>query len=79
MWRVKIESNGKTHPIAGPAVVSLCRWLEQVGVTTCTVWRWRKKGWLRTIKIAGRQNLTQQAIDEFHRHACAGEFSQVNK
>jgi len=78
MWRVKNESNGKTHAITGPAVVSLCRWLEQVGVTTCTAWRWRKKGWLRTINIAGRQYLTQEAIDEFHRRACAGEFSQVN-
>ena len=76
---MKIESNGKTHPIANPAVVSLARWLEQVGVTTCTAWRWRKKGWLKTINIAGRQYLTQEAIEEFHRRASAGEFSQVNK
>jgi hypothetical protein len=52
---VKIELNGKTHPIANSAVVSLSRWLEQVGVTTCTSWRRRKNGWLRTINIAGRQ------------------------
>jgi hypothetical protein len=38
MWRVKTESNGKTHAITGPAAVSLSRWLEQVGVTTCTAW-----------------------------------------
>jgi hypothetical protein len=79
MWRVKVESNGKTYLNPGPAVVSLSRWLEQVGVTTCTAWRWRKKGWLKTINIAGRQYLTQEAIDEFHRRASAGEFSQVNK
>jgi len=48
-------------------------------VTQCTAWRWRKKGWLRTVNIAGRQYLTQEAIDEFHRRASAGEFSQVNK
>jgi hypothetical protein len=53
--------------------------LEQVGVTTCTAWRWRRKGWLKTINIAGRQYLTQEAIDEFRRRAIAGEFSQVNK
>jgi hypothetical protein len=79
MWRVKIESNGKTYPIPCAAVVSLSRWLEQVGVTTCTAWRWRKRGWLKTINIAGRQYLTQEAIYEFHRRASAGEFSQVNK
>jgi len=50
-----------------------------VGVTQCTAWRWRKKGWLKTVNVAGRQYLTQEAIDEFHRRASAGEFSQVNK
>ena len=76
---MKIESNGRTHPIASRAVVSLTRWVEQVGVTPCTAWRWRKKGWLKTINIAGRQYLTQEAIDEFHRRASAGEFAQFNK
>jgi predicted site-specific integrase-resolvase len=76
---VKIESNSETHPIPGAAVVSLSRWLEQVGVTTCTTRRWRKKGWLKTVNIAGRQYLTQEAIDEFHRRASAGEFSQAPK
>jgi hypothetical protein len=32
-----------------------------------------------TINIAGRQYLTQEAIDESRRSASAGEFSQVNK
>ena len=64
MWCVRIESNAKPHPNPGLAVVSLSRWLEQFGVTTCTAWRWRKKGWLTTINIAGRQYLTQEAIDK---------------
>lgn len=76
---MKIESNGKTYPNRGAAVVSLSRWLEQIGVTPCTAWRWRKKGWLKTINIAGRQYLTQETMDEFYRRASAGEFSQVNK
>jgi hypothetical protein len=76
---VKLESNGKPHPNHGSAVVSLSRWLEQVGVTLCTAWRWCKRGWLKTINIAGRQYLPQEAIDEFHRRASTGEFSQVSK
>lgn len=75
---MKIESNGRPYPNAGPAVVSLSRWLEQVGVTPCTAWRWRKKGWLKTVNIAGRQYLTQEAIEEFHPRASAGEFSQAS-
>ena len=59
------------------AVVSLAKWMEQVGVTACTAWRWRKKGWLTTINIAGRQYLTQEAIDEFNRRAGAGDFAQA--
>ena len=50
-------------------VVSLNKWLEQIGVTPCTAWRWRKKGILKTVNICGRQYLTQESIDEFYRRA----------
>jgi len=61
------------------AVVSLDSWREQVGVTACTVWRWRKKGWLKTVNICGRLYLTQEAINEFYERAQLGEFSQTHK
>ena len=59
-------SDTQTYNVAPAAglVMSLARWMEQVGVTACTVWRWRKKGWLTTSvnnNIAGRQYLTQTA------------------
>lgn len=70
-------------PVCSPqptvSVISLTKWLEQVGVTPITAWRWRKKGWLQTINIAGRQYLTQEAINEFQRRAAAGEFAQLHK
>ena len=74
-----METNSTQNQTSGRAVISLSKWTEQVGVTACTVWRWRKKGWLTTVNIAGRQYLTQEAIDEFHRRAVAGEFAQVHK
>lgn len=64
---------------ANCAIISLSAWLEQVGVTACTAWRWRRKGWLKTVNIAGRQYLTQEAIEEFHHRAVAGEFAQEHK
>ena len=64
---------------SGRAIVSLQQWLTNTGVTACTEWRWRKKGWLKTVNIAGRQYLTQEAIDEFTRRAAAGDFAQVHK
>ena len=68
----------ETMPVVA-TVVSLSKWLQQVGVTPCTAWRWRKKGWLKTINIAGRQYLTQEAIDEFHHRAVSGDFAQTHK
>jgi hypothetical protein len=74
-----LRTNNKDLPIPPAAVVSLNKWLAEVGVTPITAWRWRKRGWLKTVNIAGRQYLTQAAIDEFHRRAVAGEFAQVHK
>ena len=76
-----MESNGIVKSSAGPAraIVSLQQWLADVGVTACTAWRWRKKGWLKTVNICGRQYLSQAAIDEFTQRAAAGEFAQVHK
>lgn len=70
--------NSNAIPTAS-AVISLSRWLAQVGITPVTGWRWRKKGWLKTVNIAGRQYLTQEAIEEFNRRATAGDFAQVHR
>lgn len=67
------------HNTNSPAVISLNKWLVEVGVRPITAWRWRKRGWLKTVNIAGRQYLTQEAIDEFHCRAVAGEFAQEHK
>lgn len=67
------------NPGSAAAVVSLNHWLAQVGITPLTAWRWRKRGWLKTVNIAGRVYLTQEAIDEFHRRAVAGEFAREHK
>jgi hypothetical protein len=74
-----MNTASSTSTSTGATVVSLSKWLEQIGVTQCTAWRWRKKGWLKTINIAGRQYLTQEAIAEFQRRAVAGDFSQIHK
>jgi hypothetical protein len=58
------------------AFVSLSKWLQQVGVTSCTAWRWRKKGWLKVTNICGRLYLSRAAIAEFCERAEKGEFAQ---
>lgn len=59
-------------------MVSLTAWRAQVGVASCTAWRWRKLGWLRTVNIAGRIYLTADAIREFTERAQRGEFARLH-
>lgn len=60
-------------------MVSLSWWIEQMGVSAITAWRWRKKGWLRVTNICGRLYLSAAAIAEFNERAERGEFAQVPK
>lgn len=48
-------------------------------VSSVQLWRWRKRKWLPTINICGRQYVTREAIAEFNRRASAGEFAQEHK
>ncbi len=59
--------------------IALDRFIETVGITDTTAWRWRKKGWLETENIAGRVYIQPKAIREFNRRMEAGEFAQEHK
>jgi hypothetical protein len=68
-----------TSPNAAPAnrpIVSLNQFCREIGVTPITAWRWRRKGWLVTVNICGRQYVTSEAIADFVRRAEAGEFAK---
>ena len=56
--------------------VTLTKWCRDVGVHPVTVWKWRKRGWLDTINICGKQYVTAEAADRFTRRAASGEFSK---
>ena len=50
--------------------------LQRNGVPSkTTLWRWRRKGWLRTVNISGRAYVTPEAISEFNDRASQGEFA----
>jgi hypothetical protein len=59
--------------------IALDRFIQTVGITDTTAWRWRKKGWLDTSNIAGRVYIQPKAIREFNRRMEAGEFAQEHK
>lgn len=64
---------------APPRLTSLNKFLAQMGVTSTTGWRWRKKGILQPTNIYGRLYLTEEAIANFLRRATAGEFAFESK
>ncbi len=68
------QTRGKE--IAVPAIQSLKSFCDAGNITSITAYRWRKKGWLKTMNIAGRQYISAEAIAEFNRRAAGGEFAQ---
>ena len=62
-------------PLAAHPPISLDSFGSQSGLSPSTCWRYRRKGWLKTITIAGRHYITREAIAEFNTRAAAGEFA----
>ena len=54
--------------------ISLDKFLELSGLSPATAWRYRRRGWLATVVIAGRHYVTRQSIAEFNERAERGEF-----
>ncbi len=50
------------------------RWLEGIGRSSTTLWRWRKRGWVTTVSISGKLYISHEEIRRFERRAAAGEF-----
>jgi hypothetical protein len=47
------------------------------GISGVTGWRWRGRGWIEVLTIAGRPYVTAEEIARFKRRAAAGEFETV--
>jgi len=62
-------------PIETMPPISLDAFRMQMGLSPVSMWRFRKRGWLNTIVIAGRHYVTPEAMIEFKRRAAAGEFA----
>jgi hypothetical protein len=58
-------------------MIALSAWTKQIKVSSVTVWRWRKKKWLKTIDICGKPYVTREAVLEFQRRAELGEFAKI--
>lgn len=60
-------------------LITLDKWLSEIGITNATRWRWEQKGWIKTILISNRRYVRREDHEEFLRRAAAGEFEQKPK
>ena len=78
MLRIENVSDQKKFG-AVALIMALNKWLHETGVSKITAWRWRKRGWLKTVNVSGRVYVTAEGIAEFMRRAEAGEFAAEHK
>jgi len=57
--------------------IALNKWLDRIGTSSVTAWRWRSRGWLKVTNVGGRLFLRPEDLAEFDRRAASGEFSKV--
>lgn len=57
--------------------MSLDKFIEESGLSSTTIWRFRKKGFLRTVNICGRHYVLRSEIARFNARASAGEFEKA--
>jgi hypothetical protein len=56
--------------------IALDKFIRESGISTVTVWRYRRAGMLNTLNICGRHYLTRAEIARFNARAAAGEFAR---
>src|SRR5262249_32281428 len=63
----------KSEPLTGlRAARAVCR---DLGISDTTLWRWSRRGWVRTVNICGKIYVDLQSLADFDRRAAAGEFA----
>lgn len=62
-------------PLSAFPPIRLCQFAKDTGLSVATLWRYRRRGWLRTVLIGGQHFVTREAIAEFNARAERGELS----
>jgi hypothetical protein len=69
--------NGQPQAVKRPSgLVPFGEFLEGLGKSEVTGWRWRRAGVIQTINIYGKIYISVDEIRRFEGRACAGEFSR---
>jgi hypothetical protein len=60
-----------------PSLRPFKSFLDEIGRTTGSGWRYVRLGWVRVINIAGKNYIEREEEEKFIRRARAGEFSKT--
>ena len=74
-----IKTASQALPFETLPPVSLDKFCNESGFSSTTCWRMRKRGWLVTIRIAGRHYVARAEIARFNERAERGEFTLDEK
>ena len=72
---ISLQSREGSVPLAAYPPLALDHFMQQSGLSPATLWRYRKRGWLAVLTIAGRHYVTREEIARFNARAAAGEFA----
>jgi hypothetical protein len=79
MFKQRQDISRSSAPILADAAppIALDKFIEESGLSACTIWRYRRKGWLRTVNLCGRHYVLRSEIARFNARAAAGEFAKA--
>lgn len=74
-----LPTHNSEIPLSAHPPLALDEFIRQTGLSPTTCWRHRRRGWLKTVVIAGRHYVTREAIADFNARATRGEFAGTVK
>ena len=69
-------SGGDGRPITTTGLRAAKAVARDRGISYVTLWRWDRRGWIKTGNISGKKYVDLQSLAEFDRRAAAGEFAK---
>src|SRR6266567_3732733 len=75
-WQ-RVVTKGDPQPASN--LIPFDHWLQCIGRTAATGWRWRRRGWISTLNVSGRVYVRRDEINRFEERVAAGEFSKTHK
>lgn len=71
------NENTNSAAIDSGLPIALDKFIQEMGISPVTAWRYRRAGMLDTVNIYGRHYITRAEIARFNARAAAGEFART--